>query len=154
MSTTNFNRGRSHMKSYQELLCSPSLVGEHQKLSNCFAAVDIILSITTFLGNSLIPVALDLPSTRRPNPSIVVWQELTCWLVLLLSLSVLLIGCWWFTNIGVFVITQGMQLTLQEYMWSFFADDGGDKRGQTYRPVVGAEIQRDCNFETHLYHYS
>ena len=49
---------------------------------------------------------------------------------------------------------QGMQPTLQEYMWSFFADDGGDKRGQTYRPVVGAEIQRDCNFETHLYHYS
>ena len=66
----------------------------------------------------------------------------------------LLIGCRWFTNIGVFVITQGMQLTLQEYMWSFFADDGGDKRGQTYRPVVGADIQRDCNFETHLYHYS
>ena len=49
---------------------------------------------------------------------------------------------------------QGMQPTLQEYIWSFFADDGGDKRGQTYRPVVGAEIQRDCNFEAHLYHYS
>ena len=58
------------MKSYQELQCSPCLVGEHQKLSNCFAAVDIILSITTFLGNSLIPVALNLPSTRRPNPSL------------------------------------------------------------------------------------
>ena len=60
------------MKSHQELQCSPSLVGEHQKLSNYFAAVDIILSITTFLGNSPIPVALNLPSTRRPNPSIVV----------------------------------------------------------------------------------
>ena len=37
-------------------------------------------------------------------------------------------------------------------MWSFFADDDGNKRGQTSRPVVGAEIQRHCNFETHLYH--
>ena len=39
-------------------------------------------------------------------------------------------------------------------MWSFFADDGGNKRGQTSCPVVGAEIQRDGNFEAHLYHYS
>ena len=39
-------------------------------------------------------------------------------------------------------------------MWSFFADDGGNKRGQTSRPVVGAKIQRDCNFETHMYHFS
>ena len=39
-------------------------------------------------------------------------------------------------------------------MWSFFADDGGNKRGQASRPVVGAEIQRDCNFEAFLYHYS
>ena len=39
-------------------------------------------------------------------------------------------------------------------MWSFFADDGGNKRGQASCPVVGAEIQRDCNFEAYLYHYS
>ena len=33
-------------------------------------------------------------------------------------------------------------------MWSFFVDDGGNKRGQTSpRPVGRAEIQRDCNFE-------
>ena len=54
------------MKSYQELLCSPSMVGEHQKLSNCFVAVDIILSITTFLGNSLIPIALNKESSLHP----------------------------------------------------------------------------------------
>ena len=62
---------------------------------------------------SLLPLTKNLPSTHRPNSCIVVWQQLTCWLVLLLSLSVLLIGCRWFTNIGVFVVTQGMQPTSQ-----------------------------------------
>ena len=68
-----------------------------------------------FLGIllSLLPLTKNLPSTHRPSSFIVVWQQLTCWLVLLLSLSVLLIGCRWFTNIGVFVVTQGMQPTSQ-----------------------------------------
>ena len=117
MSTTNFSRGGTQTKTTEELLCSPSLVGGLQSASVTFAAVDILLSITTFLGNSLILVALNklknLPFTHRPNSFIVVWQQLTCWLVLLLSLSVLLIGCRWFTNIGVFVVTQGMQPTSQ-----------------------------------------
>ena len=50
MSTTNFSSGRSHTKSFEELLCSPSLVGGlQQQLSICFLAVDILLSITSCL---------------------------------------------------------------------------------------------------------
>ena len=50
MSTTNFSSGRSHMKSFEDLLCSPSLVGGlQQQLSICFLAVDILLSITSCL---------------------------------------------------------------------------------------------------------
>ena len=43
--------------------------------------------------SSLLPFTRNLPSTDRPNSCTVLWQQLTCWLVLLPSLSMLLIGC-------------------------------------------------------------
>ena len=66
MSTTNFSRGGTQTKTTEELLCSPSLVGGLQSASVTFAAVDILLSITTFLGNSLILVALNKESSLHP----------------------------------------------------------------------------------------
>ena len=66
MSTTNFSSGRSHTESFQELLCSPSLMSGHQQLSICFVAVDILLSITAFFGNSLILVSLYKESSLHP----------------------------------------------------------------------------------------
>ena len=67
MSTTNFSSDRSHTKSFYELLCSPSLVGGlQQQLPICFVAVDILLSITAFAGNSLILVALYKESSLHP----------------------------------------------------------------------------------------
>ena len=66
MSTTNFSSGRSNTKSFEELLCSPSLMGAHQQLSICFLAVQILLSITAFSGNSLILFALHKESSLHP----------------------------------------------------------------------------------------
>ena len=67
MSTANFSSGGSHTKTFGELLCSPSLVGGLQpQLSICFLAVDILLSITAFAGNSLILVALHKESCLHP----------------------------------------------------------------------------------------
>ena len=67
MSTTNFSSDRSHSKSFYELLCSPSLVGGlQQQLPICLVAVDILLSITAFAGNSLILVALYKESSLHP----------------------------------------------------------------------------------------
>ena len=66
MSTTNFSSGGSHTKSFQELLCSPSLLGGHQQLVICFLAVVILISITAFAGNSLILVALHKESFLHP----------------------------------------------------------------------------------------
>ena len=110
-----------------------------------------------FLGIllSLLPFTKNLPFTRRPNSCIVVWQQLTCLLVFLASLSWLLIGCSWFKKTGVFVSTQRRRLHTRLYiMWSVFVNDDGHKRGQASRPVVGAEIQTNCNFETHVSHCS
>ena len=39
-------------------------------------------------------------------------------------------------------------------VFSVFDDDDGHKRGQTSRPVVGAEVQTNRNFEAHIYHCS
>ena len=67
MSTANFSSGGSHTKPFGELLCSPSLMGGlQQQLSICFLAVDILLSITAFAGNSLILVALHKESCLHP----------------------------------------------------------------------------------------
>ena len=64
---TNFSSGRSHTNSFEELLCSPSFVGGlQQQLSICFLAVDILLSIAAFAGNSLILVALHKESSLHP----------------------------------------------------------------------------------------
>ena len=68
MSTTNFSSGRSRTESFKELLCSSSLVGGlQQQLSICFLAVDILLFITAFAGNSLILVALHKKSCLHPQ---------------------------------------------------------------------------------------
>ena len=66
MSTTNFSSGRSHTKSFEELLCSPSLMSGLQQLSICFLAVDILLCIAAFAGNSLILVSLHKESSLHP----------------------------------------------------------------------------------------
>ena len=67
MSTTSFSGGRSHTKLFQELQCSPSLMGglQQQQLI-CFLVVDILLSITAFAGNFLILVALHKESSLHP----------------------------------------------------------------------------------------
>ena len=66
MSITNLSRSGTQTKTFRELLCSPSLVDGLQQESVSFAAVNIFLSITTFLGNSLILFALHKESSLHP----------------------------------------------------------------------------------------
>ena len=68
MSITNLSRSGTQTKTFiiTELLCSHSLVGGLQQESLSFAALNILLSITTFLGNSLILVALQKESSLHP----------------------------------------------------------------------------------------
>ena len=65
-STTNFTRGGTKTKTFEGLQCSPSLIGGLQSASVFFAAVNIFLAITAFLGNSLILVALHKESSLHP----------------------------------------------------------------------------------------
>ena len=146
MSTTNFSSGRSHTKSFQELLCSPSLVGGLQQQSSiCFLAVNFLLFITAFSGNSLILVALHKESSLHP-PSKLLYRCLAT-TDLLFGLITQPPYCYKLDVLG-----SGTLKPLSVRTWrclhhrlcivfSVFDDDDGHKREQTSRLVVGAEIQ-------------
>ena len=156
MSTTNFSSSRSHTKSFEELLCFPSLMGGlQQQLSICFLAVDIPLSITAFAGNSLILVALHKKSCLHP-PSKLLYRSLaTTDLLVGLVAQPLNSLCWipWFKTVEPLSLRKGRRLRHKLFIdFSVFDDDDGHMRGQTSCPVAGAEIQTNCNFEAHVYY--
>ena len=92
MSTTNFTRGGTLPKTSEELLCSPSLVGGLQPAS--FASVNILLSITTFLGNSLILVALHKESALHAPSKLLYRCLATTDLLVGLIAQPLYVTCW------------------------------------------------------------
>ena len=64
--TTNFSRGGTQTKSFEELLYSPSSVGTLQQDSIPFSAVHNLFSVSAFLGNTLIIVTLEKESSLHP----------------------------------------------------------------------------------------
>ena len=92
MSTTNFTRGGTLPKTSEELLCSPSLVGGLQPAS--FASVNILLSITTFLSNSLILVALHKESALHAPSKLLYRCLATTDLLVGLIAQPLYVTCW------------------------------------------------------------
>ena len=66
MARNDLTGGRVQMETYQELVCFPSLAGGLQQQSIYLAVVNVILSLTTILGNSLILVALRKESSLHP----------------------------------------------------------------------------------------
>ena len=103
-STTKFTRGGTQSKTIEERLCTPSFGGGlHQRFTfsqQCTFSSPSQHSLRIL--SSLLPFTRNLPITRRPNSCTVLWQQLICWLVLLPSLSMLLIGCPWLGNTGAF----------------------------------------------------
>ena len=66
IATTNSTEGGTQTEAYEVLPCSPSSVVGLQPQSIYFSAVNIFLSITAFLGNFLILVALNRESSLHP----------------------------------------------------------------------------------------
>ncbi|CAH3164001.1 unnamed protein product, partial [Pocillopora meandrina] len=66
METTNLTGNETQAKTFQELLCSPALGGALKQQAIFFTAVNILLSMTAFLGNSLILIALHKESSLHP----------------------------------------------------------------------------------------
>ena len=70
IATTNSTEGGTLTKAYKVFPCSPSSVVGLQPQSIYFSAVNIFLSITAFLGNFLILVALNKESSLHPPSKI------------------------------------------------------------------------------------
>ena len=66
MATTNITGTGTQSKAFERLLCPPVWIGEFKQQSISFSAVNILLSITATLGNSLILVALHKESSLHP----------------------------------------------------------------------------------------
>ena len=66
MATTNITGSGTYTQTFEILSCSPVRVGELKQKFISFSAVNILLSITAILGNSLILVALHKESSLNP----------------------------------------------------------------------------------------
>ena len=66
METTNLTGGGTQTKTFKEMACSPNLLGGLEQYSVHFTAINIFLSVTAFLGNALILVALHKESSLFP----------------------------------------------------------------------------------------
>ena len=105
--------GVEHIKTFVELLCTPSFAsGLHQRFTFSHQCTFFSPSHHSLqILSSLLPFTRNLPSTRRTNSITILWQQLSCWLVLLPSLSMLLIGCPRFRNTEAFVVRHLTQPT-------------------------------------------
>ena len=66
MATKNITGSGTQTTTFEGLECSPVWVGELKQQSVSFSAVNVLLSITATLGNSLILVALHKESSLHP----------------------------------------------------------------------------------------
>ena len=66
MATTNITGSGTQTRTFERLVCNPVWVGEFKQQCISFSAVNILLSITATLGNSLILVALHKESSLHP----------------------------------------------------------------------------------------
>ena len=119
----------------------------------------ILLSITAFLTNSLILVALHKESSLH-RPSKLLYRSLATTDLLVGLVAQPLYATYWMS-----LVQEHWSLCRYAFdaayihhgvciVFSVFDDDDGYKRGQTSRPIVGAEVQTNCNFEAHIYHCS
>ena len=66
MAIINLMESGTHTQTFDESLCSPLWLGDFKQQSISFSAVNILLSITAILGNSLILIALHKESSLHP----------------------------------------------------------------------------------------
>ena len=93
MAITNFT-GDEHLTTYEQLLCSAELTGGFHTQLTYLSVVNIFLSITAFLGNTLILVALHKESSLHPPSKLLLRSLATTDLCVGLILQPLLVMYW------------------------------------------------------------
>ena len=75
MGMTNFTSDENHRQTFQQMYCSEASTGNIHNQLTIFSVVILLLSVTAFLGNALILVALRKESYLHP-PSKVLYRSL------------------------------------------------------------------------------
>ena len=130
---------------YKEiLLCSPSLLVGLQQESISFSAVNIFLSITAFLGNFLILVALNKEYSHHP-PSKLLYRCLATTNLLVGLVRQPLAVTYWMSLVykhwSLFWYAKDTVYISSYALLSVFVHVYGHKRGQTSRSVAGNKIK-------------
>ena len=142
---TNFTEKESQI-TIEQLHCSGKVHGYLILLS----VINIFLSITAFLGNTLILTALhkETPLSQLSDK----WS--LCWYYRGTS-SCFLLDIWGDRTIGYLFIR--LRLSLCHILCSVFfvfGDNNFYTPGQTSCPVARAQIQTSCNFEKNIFNYN
>ena len=160
MAQTNLTDDENQ-KPLRELWCSAEFIRGVDCELIFLSAVNIFLSITAFLGNSLILVALHKETSLHP-PSKLLYRNLAITdLCVGITGQPLNVTYWisvvterWNSNICYnygSLRTSGITFLRLYFVFSVFINIYCNKRGQTSRVVAGAQIQTRCNFETNIY---
>ena len=152
MAIANFTRDGKQKE--VEQLCSSDLTAGLNRHLTFVSVLNSFLSLTAFLENSLILVALRKESSLHPPSKLLLRCLATTDLCVGLISEPLIVTAWmsmvnehW--NICGFVQTVGSKNS-PHFVWSVSVDNDCNKRGQSSRPDFGAEIQTSCNVKANL----
>ena len=157
MALKNFTEDENH-KTVQELFCSAEFVRGVESELIFLSALNIFFSVTAFLGNTLILVALHKETSLHP-PSKLLYRNLAITdLCVGIIAEPVAVSYWTSVVKGRWDICYYSLLHKIDrrffglyFVFSVFINSDSNKRGQTSRLVAGAQIQTSCNFEKNEY---
>ena len=155
MALKNFTEVENH-KTVQELFCSAEFVRGVESELILLSALNIFLSITAFLGNTLILVALHKETSLYP-PSKLLYSNLVIIDLCVRIISEPLISCDLLDFCGErkmgYLLLHNTRTTFFShcFVFSIFINIDCNKLGQTSRLVVGTQMQTGCNFEKNTF---
>ena len=152
IATTNITGNGTNTKTFEGLVS----VDKFKEQFISFSAVNILLSITATLGNSLILVALHKESHLHP-PSKLLYRCLATIDLLVGLVGQPLFATYWMSVVhehwSLFRYVGEAVFTISYALCGVSLSTLTAISGSTSRPIIGIEIQRDCNFKACVYHF-
>ena len=154
MEPANFTEG-VNQQALGARYCSAELTGDVHSELTCLSVVNTFLSITAFLGNTLILVALRKETSLHP-PSKLLYRNLAI-TDLCVGIFVEPLVVFYWTSVGErkmgYLLLHRLcrQFGRLYFVYRLFINIDCNKRGQTTRLVAGAQIQTTCNFKKNVH---
>ena len=157
MATTNVSdEKQNYFEKIQEPYCSLDIAAAIHGQLTFIAVLNAFLSITAFLGNVLVLVALRKDSSLHPPSKLLLCNlavtDLCAGLFsepLYVTLLLTVVNEFW--SICRYLVVIGFVISVFLYV---FVDSDCNKRGQTSCPVVRVEIQTGCYFEANPFYHN